>query len=179
MLADKRRMYAYPFEGYWKDVGTIDSLWESNLDLLRPNVELDLSDSKWRIYSRTRGNAPHYLGEKSEVQNSIVTEGCVIDGKVEFSVLFSEVTVEEGAEIHDSIVMPGAVIKKGAVVEYAIVGENSVVGENAKIGSCPEKMTDLEKWGIAVVGSGLEVGKNAEVKPQTMLAENLKEGECQ
>ena len=179
MLADKRRMYAYPFEGYWKDVGTIDSLWESNLDLLRPNVELDLSDSKWRIYSRTRGNAPHYLGEKSEVQNSIVTEGCVIDGKVEFSVLFSEVTVEEGAEIHDSIVMPGAVIKKGAVVEYAIVGENSVVAENAKIGSCPEKMSDLEKWGIAVVGSGLEVGKNAEVKPQTMLAENLKEGECQ
>ena len=179
MLADKRRMYAYPFEGYWKDVGTIDSLWESNLDLLRPNVELDLSDSKWRIYSRTRGNAPHYLGEKSEVQNSIVTEGCVIDGKVEFSVLFSEVTVEEGAEIHDSIVMPGAVIKKGAVVEYAIVGENSIVGENAKIGSCPEKMSDLEKWGIAVVGSGLEVGKNAEVKPQTMLSENLKEGECQ
>ena len=179
MLADKRRMYAYPFEGYWKDVGTIDSLWESNLDLLRPNVELDLADSKWRIYSRTRGNAPHYLGEKSEVQNSIVTEGCVIDGKVEFSVLFSEVTVEEGAEIHDSIVMPGAVIKKGAVVEYAIVGENSIVGENAKIGSCPEKMSDLEKWGIAVVGSGLEVGKNAEVKPQTMLSENLKEGECQ
>ena len=179
MLADKRRMYAYPFEGYWKDVGTIDSLWESNLDLLRPNVELDLADSKWRIYSRTRGNAPHYLGEKSEVQNSIVTEGCVIDGKVEFSVLFSGVTVEEGAEIHDSIVMPGAVIKKGAVVEYAIVGENSIVGENAKIGSCPEKMSDLEKWGIAVVGSGLEVGKNAEVKPQTMLSESLKEGECQ
>ena len=179
MLADKRRMYAYPFEGYWKDVGTIDSLWESNLDLLRPNVELDLSDAKWRIYSRTRGNAPHYLGEKSEVQNSIVTEGCVIDGKVEFSVLFSEVTVEEGAEIHDSIVMPGAVIKKGAVVEYAIVGENSIVDENAKIGSCPENMSDLEKWGIAVVGSGLEVGKNAEVKPQTMLSENLKEGECQ
>ena len=89
------------------------------------------------------------------------------------------IKVEEGAEIHDSIVMPGAVIKKGAVVEYAIVGENSIVGENAKIGSSPENMSDLEKWGIAVVGSGLEVGKNAEVKPQTMLSENLKEGECQ
>ncbi len=179
MLNDKKRMYAYPFEGYWKDVGTIDSLWESNLDLLRPNVELDLSDPKWRIYSRTRATAPHYLGNGADVQNSIVTEGCVIDGRVEFSVLFSEVTVEEGAVVHDSIVMPGAVIKKGAKVEYAIVGENCEIGENARIGRRPEEMSDIDKWGIAVVGSELKVGANASVKPKTMLAEDLKEGDSQ
>ncbi|MBQ2387629.1 MAG: glucose-1-phosphate adenylyltransferase [Clostridia bacterium] len=179
MLNDKLKMFAYPFEGYWKDVGTIDSLWESNLDLLRPTVELDLYDANWKIYSRTRGAAPHYLGNNADVENSIVTEGCVIDGKVDFSVLFSDVTVEEGAVIRDSIVMPGSVIKKGAVVDYAIVGENCVIGENARVGKCPEEMSDIGKWGIAVVGSNLTVGANAEVKPQTMLAENLKEGDCE
>ncbi len=177
MLRDKKRMYAYPFEGYWKDVGTIDSLWESNLDLLRPNVELDLSDQNGKIYSRTRATAPHYLGENAAVQNSIVTEGCVIDGKVEFSVIFSEVTVEKGAVVHDSIVMPGSIIKAGAVVEYAIVGENCVIGEGARIGRRPEEMDDIDKWGIAVVGSDIVVGSTATVEPQTMLDRNLKEGE--
>ncbi len=179
MLNDKLKMFAYPFEGYWKDVGTIDSLWESNLDLLRPNVELDLYDKNWKIYSRNRGAAPHYLGENADVENSIVTEGCVIDGKVDFSVLFSEVTVEQGAVVHDSIVMPGSVIKKGAVIEYAIIGENCTIGENARVGRRPEEMSDIDKWGIAVVGSNLTVGDRAEVKPQTMLAENLKEGDCE
>ncbi len=177
MLADGKKMLAYPFEGYWKDVGTIDSLWESNLDLLSPKFDLRLDDPKWRIYSRSTSSGPHYIGETAHVQNSIVSEGCDINGDVDFSVLFSEVTVEEGAVVLDSILMPGSIVKKGAVVEYAIVAENVTVEEGAHIGRKPEEMDDRDKWGIAVVGEGLTVGKNASVAPKTMVSTDVKAGE--
>jgi glucose-1-phosphate adenylyltransferase len=174
MLADGKRMAAYPFEGYWKDVGTIDSLWESNLDLLNPKINIDLNDPSWRIYSRTRGSAPHYVGKDALIQNSIVTEGCDIEGTVDFSVLFGGVTVEEGAVIHDSIIMPGTVIKKGALIEYAIVGENCTIGENVRIGRRPEDVSDLEKWGVAVIGSNITVGAGASVAPLDMIDQDVK-----
>ena len=169
MLNDNQKMVAYLFEGYWKDVGTIDSLWEANMDLLDPKVPLDLYDDSWKIYSRTPVMPPHYVSNEAEIQNSMITEGCTIDGKVDFSVLFYGVVVEEGAIVRDSIVMPGSVIKKGAVVEYSIIAENSVIGEGAKVGQRPEDAEDRDQWGIAVVGNNVKVGKGAVVPPKAML----------
>ena len=110
------RMFAYQFDGYWKDVGTIDSLWDSNLDLLNPKVDLDLDDDSWKIYSRSPDAPPHYVADTAKIENSMITEGCEIAGDVDFSVLFANVKVEEGASVKYSIVMPGTVVKKGATV---------------------------------------------------------------
>jgi len=177
MLDSGERMFAYRFEGYWKDVGTIDSLWEANMDLLDPNVPLDLADPSWKIYSRNPGMPPQYLSATSQVQNSSITEGCVINGKVESSIVFAGVTVEEGAEIVQSILMPGTVVKKGAKVQYAIVAENAVIEEGAVVGEAPEEIDDLSRWGVAVVASGITVGKNGKVLAQSMIETDVNEGE--
>lgn len=174
MLADGCKMIAYPFEGYWKDVGTIDSLWEANLDLLNPKMNLRLDDPAWRIYSRTTGAPPHYIGCSADVENSIVAEGCDINGKVEYSVLFNNVVVEQGATVIDSIIMPGTVIKSGAVIEYAMIAENCVIGENAHIGCQPENTTDLNNWGVAVIGSGVTVDSGCSVAPKEMISSDVK-----
>ncbi len=171
------RLFAYGFDGYWKDVGTIDSLWEANLDLLNPKANIDLSDNSWKIYGRGAVTAPQYVSDKAVIENSLAAEGCEIEGKVDYSVLFSNVTVEEGAFVDYSIIMPGAVIKKGAVVQYAMVAENAVIEEGAVVGENPEKCENLENWGVSVVGAGVTVGKNATVKAQSMISEDVKEGE--
>ena len=171
------RLFAYGFEGYWKDVGTIDSLWEANLDILNPKVNIDLSDNSWKIYGRGSASAPQYISDKAVIENSIASAGCEIEGKIDYSVLFSDVTVEEGAYVDYSIIMPGAVIKKGAVVQYAMVAENAVIEEGAVVGENPQKCEDLSKWGVSVVGAGVTVGKNAKVKAQSMIDTDVKEGE--
>ena len=175
MLKAEERMYAYPFEGYWKDVGTIDSLWESNLDLLSPSAQLDLSDPSWKIYSRNPVLPPHYVADRSEVQNSLITEGCNIYGTVDFSILFAGVTVEEGAVVRDSIIMPDTVIRRGAVVQYAIVAENAVIGEGAVVGGRPEDMENKEEWGVAVVGANVEIAPGTVVPPKAMIEESTPE----
>ena len=167
------RMFAYQFDGYWKDVGTISSLWDANLDLLNPKVDLDLTDDSWRIYSRSPAAPPHYIGSEAKVENSMITEGCEIDGDIDFSVLFANVTVEEGAEVRYSIVMPGTVIKKGAVVQYSIVAENAVIDEGAVVGERPENMENVDDWGVAVVGSGVRIGKGAKVAPKAMVDSDI------
>ena len=177
MLKDRQKLYAYNFEGYWKDVGTIDSLWEANMDLLDPNVPFDVWDNSWKIYSRTHNVPPQYVGSTAVVENSMVSEGCEVEGAVDFSVLFQSVTIEEGATVRDSIVMPGSVIKKGAEVQYAIIGENCVVGENAKVGRRPENMSDMSKWGIAVLGNDVTVGDNEEIPAKAMIYAEKKDGE--
>ena len=154
------RLFAYPFEGYWKDVGTIDSLWEANLDLLNPKVDLDLSDNSWKIYSRTPSSPPHYVAPTATVQNSMIAEGCEIAGAVDFSVIF--------ATVKDSIIMPGTVIKSGATVQYAIVAENAVIEKNAVVGERPEAMKNLEEWGVAVIGNGVTVSEGAVIEPKAM-----------
>ncbi|MBE6793228.1 MAG: glucose-1-phosphate adenylyltransferase [Ruminococcaceae bacterium] len=174
MLSGGERMFAYRFEGYWKDVGTIDSLWEANMDLLNPKTPLDLSDPSWKIYSRNTGLPPHYISDKAEVQNSMITEGSNICGKVDFAVIFSGVTVEEGAQICDSIIMPGVTVKKGAVVQYAIVAENAVIEENAVVGGRPED-TPTDEWGVAVVASGRKIGKGCRVAPKAMVEADIEE----
>lgn len=176
MLNAGELLKVYRFNDYWKDVGTVDSLWEANLDLLNPKIDLNLADQNWRIYSRTTGMPPQYISENAQVENSLITDGCEVEGKLDYSILFENVTVEKGALVEYSLVMPGAVIKKGAKVRYSIIAENTVIGENAEIGSEPSA-TDTSGWGITVIGDNLTVGKNATVGPKKMITENIGEEE--
>ncbi len=173
MLQNKERLFAYEFDGYWKDVGTLDSLWEANMDLLSPAVPLDLYDRKWKIYARHNNMPPQYIGDSAQIENSMITEGSNINGKVDFSVIFSGVVIEEGAVVNYSILMPGTVVKSGAVVEYAIVGENCLVESGAKIGISPENIENRDDWGIAVVGHNVTVSGGAVVKPKDIISENV------
>ena len=178
MLAAGQKMVAYPFDGYWKDVGTIDSLWEANMDLLNPNVPLVLGDADWKIYSRNPVMTPHFVHPGATVQNSMITEGCEVAGVIDFSVLFAGVTVQQGAIVRDSIVMPGAVIEEGAVVEYAIIGENAVIGKGARVGVRPENIIDKDQWGIAVIAEGVHVGAGAVVAAKAMVDQDIAGEEC-
>ena len=128
MLADKKKLYAWTFDGYWKDVGTVESLWQANMDLL-DDKELDLYNIKkdWKIYSEDTLGKPQLIGAKASVKNSLVTQGCVVNGEVEGSVLFSNVNVGEGAKVIDSVLMPGVLIEEGAVVKKAIIYEGVVI----------------------------------------------------
>lgn len=172
MLEAGERMFAFPFAGYWKDVGTIDSLWEANLDIINPNVDLDLSDPSWKIYSKTPASPPHYIGKNAKVENSSVSEGCEIDGEVDYSVVSSNVTIEADADVRYSVIMPGAVIKKGAKVYYSIIAENAVIEENAKIGEIPELLNKPEDWGIAVIGAGATIKSGTHIEPGRMINSN-------
>ena len=173
MLNNDERLFAYTFEGYWKDVGTLDSLWEANMDLLSPTVTLDLYDPEWKIYSRNPIMPPQYIGNSARVENSMISEGCNINGNADFSIIFEEVTIEEGATVNYSIVMPGTVIKAGAVVEYAIVGENCVIESGAHIGASPEQYENRDEWGIAVVGHNVNISDNAKVNPKDIISEDM------
>ena len=176
MLNAGELLKVYRFSDYWKDVGTVDSLWDANLDLLNPNLNLDLADKNWKIYSKTTGTSPQYISDTAKVENSLITNGCEIYGDVDYSILFKDVTIEEGATVDYSLVMPGAVIKKGAKVRYAIIAEDVVVEEGAVIGGDPA-VVGTDNWGITVIGDNLTVGKNAEVSANKMITENVKEGE--
>ena len=165
MLNAGEKMMAYPFEGYWKDVGTRDSLWEANMDLLDPNVSLSLKN----VYSRNPMMPPHYVGEEAEIQNSMIADGCIVNGKLEFSILFPGVTIGKGATINSSIIMPGAVIEEGANIQFSIISENTVIGKNAQIGKNPAEMENRDDWGIAVIGDGLKIGDNVVIEPKAMI----------
>ena len=171
MLGDGMKLYAYPFEGYWKDVGTIDSLWEANMDLLGDNPEFNIHDKKWRIFSRNYAEPPHFIGDTASVTNSIVTEGCVIEGNIENCVLSNSVIIERGAVVKDSVIMSGTVIKSGAVVNYSIIDSNSVVSENAVIGDLKENAS-----GIAVIGSDLCVEKGVTIPAGAMINNDSLDG---
>ena len=167
MLGDGQKMMAYNFEGYWKDVGTIESLWEANMDLLDTPMPIDLHDKKWRIYARNLGLPPHYVAPGAVVKDALISEGSEVSGKVEHSVIFSGVTIEEGASVISGVVMPGAVIKRGAIVKRAIVAENAVVGAGAEVGE--------DEGNIAVIGpnvavkAGTKVAAGVQVGPDTEL----------
>ena len=177
MLNDGKKMQAYAFEGYWKDVGTIASLWDANMDLLNPSHPFDVWSKENRIYSRPLSLPPHYISATAEVQNSLITEGSQVYGSVDTSVLFGGAFVEEGAEVSYSLLLPGARVKKGAKVTYSIIAGNSVVEEGACIGGSPEDSESIDDWGIAVVGPNLTVGKNAVIKANAMIYDNVQEGE--
>ena len=134
LLEDKKVMLAYEFADYWKDVGTIASLWEANMDLLQDNPEFDLTDPRWKIYSRTPVMPPQFLGDKAVVENSMLTEGCEVYGTVRHSVLFAGVRVDEGAVVEDSVIMPGTHIHSGAVVKRTIIAEDCVISQGCQVG---------------------------------------------
>ncbi len=171
MLGDGMKMYTFPFEGYWKDVGTISSLWEANMDLLGEKPEFNIHDKKWRIFSRNYAAPPHYVGDDANVTDSIISEGCEIQGTVEHSVLSGNVVVEKGAIVKDSVIMSGTVIKAGAVVNYSIIDSNSIISENAKVGENKETAK-----GIAVIGSGLCVEPNVVIDSQAMINSDAFDG---
>ncbi len=152
MLNSGENMYAYPFEGYWKDVGTIDSLWSANMDLLGEIPVFKLQDRNWRIYSRNYALPPHYIGQDAKIFNSIITEGCEIYGVVENSVLFNNVKVARGSYIHDSVIMSDVKIAEGATIEYSIIDSDTRINAGTAIGICKDKAS-----GITVIGSGLYI----------------------
>ena len=168
LLRDGRKMYAYRFAGYWRDVGTIDSLWEANMEVLDPeNSGIDIFDKTWKIYSRNPVLPAQKIGPRAVVQDSLVTEGCKIYGTVKHSVLSAGVVVEEGATVEDAVLMDGVVVKAGAVVKRCILAEDVVVGAGAKVGG---------DGPIAHVGTGLTVGAGATVKEGAKVFESVKEG---
>lgn len=165
MLADGEKMYAYPFSGYWKDVGTIDSLWEANMDLLNEETNGIINDPNWKIYARNPVCPPQYIGDGASIKNSIVSEGSEIYGEIDHSVIFYKVYVDKDVYIKDSIIMQDAVIKKGARIINAIVGDHTVIGENAVIGG--EATEEGRK--IAVIGGGAVINDNEVVAPGEMI----------
>ena len=168
MLAAGEKLMPYRFEGYWRDVGTITSLWDANMDMLSPDL-INLYDPDWPISARSPICPPHQTGRHAEIIHSIVTEGCEIDGIVENSVLSPSVKIEVGARVLYSVLMPGAVVEAGAVVEYAIVGENAVVHAGAHVGGAPD---GTDAWSVATLGPGIEIRPGASVPAGAMISES-------
>ncbi len=162
MLNAGEKMCAYSFEGYWKDVGTIDSLYDANMDLLGANPEFDITDTTWRLHSRHPIAPPHFIGEKGRVINSLVSLGCQIEGEVENSILSNNVIVKKGAVVKNSIIFNDAVIEEGSVIETAIIDENVKIGKNAKVGKL---FKDDEKRLITVVGRDYKLSDKGVIKP--------------
>lgn len=171
MLASGEKMMAYQFEGYWKDVGTIDSLYEANMDLLGDNPKFDVSDSAWKIQSRSPLAPPHFVGDGAKVVNSIIMSGCEIYGTVENSILASDVIVKKGAVIKNSIIMSDVIVEENANIKYSIIDENVSVGKNANIGS--EKQSGK---GIAVVGRNIKVYDNCVIDGGQIIDKDLLKG---
>lgn len=168
MLKDGQKLLAYKFEGYWKDVGTVSSLWEANMDLLDPNSGLNIDDKNWKIFARNTAEPPHYVGKNCEISNSIITEGCELDGNIRNSVISSGVKIDKGAEVYGCNIMPNAHIKAGAKVSFAIVGPNAVIGEDAVVGEMQKQPVNGE-WQITVIGPNAKVDKKQVVPVKAMI----------
>ena len=168
MLASGAKMVSYTFDGYWKDVGTINSLFESNMDLLGDSPKFDVSDKSWRIRSRSPIAPPQYVSATGRVVNSIVASGCEIDGTVENSILSNDVVVKKGAVVKNSIIFSESVIGANTVVDYSIIDEKVTVGSDAKIGA--EKQDELK---IAVLGRDITVSDGATVIAGEIIDKNV------
>ena len=143
LLGDEKRLFAYRFKGYWKDVGTIESLWEANMDLISPDNELELSDLTWKIYTEDVTALPQYIGTEARIQNAYITQGCVIEGEVTNSVIFTGAKVRPGAKVIDSVLMPGAIVEDGAAVIRALVANGVNIGKGALVGSADSEHIEL------------------------------------
>ena len=161
MLEQEERLFTYTFKGYWKDVGTIDSLWQANMDLLDTKSGINFDDPNFKVYSKNLGLPPHYVGSTGKVKNSILAEGCEVYGTVENSVLFLGVTVEQGAVVKDSIIMHDTVIERNAVVDTCILAEKVVIGNDAYVGARTEEDGDERK--VTVVGESVVIEAEAQV----------------
>ena len=173
MLENGEKMVSFRFEGYWKDVGTIHSLWEANMDLVDQPPKFDLNDRSWSIYSRNMALAPHYVGQNAKITHSTVTEGCFIDGEIKHSVIFGGVELGEGSVVSDSVIMPGAKIGKNVVIEKAVIGADAVIGDGAKVGV---NSSDDNKYAsklctndLVLIESGAEVGVEEDICKGSMV----------
>ena len=175
------KLYAYRFEGYWKDVGTISSLWQANMEVLDPKHSgINLFDENWKIYSRNTGRPCQQIGSDATISNSMISEGCKVNGTVNNSILFPGAVVEKGATVEAAVVMGGTVIKAGASVKHCIVAENVTIEEGATVGAMPEGGLNIAEPGdVATVGSGVVIGKGAVVGPKAMVSSDVKDGEEQ
>ncbi len=171
MLLGGERLFAYPFDGYWKDVGTIETLWEANMDLLNPDIAINLWDPLWRIYSRHDVTTPHYISRKANIINSMITEGCYVNGFLNNTILFSDVTVEEGASVEYSVVMSKVNIGKGAKTGYAIIADGAVIEEGAVVGAFFDADSKNEHK-ITVIGQGAVIKKGENVPEGAMVGVN-------
>jgi len=174
MLGRGEKMAAYRFEGYWKDVGTLESLWDANMDMLSPESGLDLLDESWPIYAKSVSIPTAYLGRHAQVSHSAFNRGDDLEGTVENSVLSAGVNVEEGARVSYSVLMPGVTVKAGATVEYAIIGQDALIRENCRVGASPEGVDPLA-WGLTVLAPGCALEAGTAVPPKTMLSKNGEE----
>lgn len=156
LLGDRKRLFAYKFEGYWKDVGTIESLWEANMDLLDPDVPIELKDKDCKIYARNYAEPPSLISKTAGISNSLVAEGCTVKGSVKNSVISTGCKIAQDAIVINSVIMPDVEIKSGAVVKYSIIGAESVIGMNAKVGEIPEHLSGSKK-NICVIGKNTVV----------------------
>ncbi len=172
MLNAGEKMMAYRFEGYWKDVGTIDSLFEANMDLLGDNPVFDIGDSSWKIHSRSPLAPPHFVAEGAKTDNSIIMSGCEVYGTVENSVLSSDVVIGKGAVVKNSIIMSDVIIDDDAVVEYSIIDENTIVGKGAKVGEAKESGN-----GIALLGRSIRIDDGASVEGGKIVDKDVIKGD--
>lgn len=168
------RVFAYPFEGYWRDVGTIESLWQANMDLLQTNSDINLNDPAWRIYAKSSVAPPHYISPKAKISNSIVAAGSVICGEVYSSIIFHGVRIDEGVVVRNSIIMPDTHIYPKAKIFKSIIDENVVIGEDAVVGLIQEE-SKKQAGGITVIGDKVKIGSKAVVLADMMLGEDLPE----
>lgn len=172
MLANGEKMMAYRFKGYWKDVGTIDSLYEANMDLLGDSPAFDVADTTWKIHSRSPLAPPHHIGDNAKVTNSIIMSGCEIEGRIENSVLASSVIVKKGASVKNSIIMADVVIEENADIQYSIIDENTVIKKGSKIGEPKENGK-----GIAVLNRNIVVEENSVIEGGAMIDKDVSKGD--
>ena len=176
MLAAGEKLYAHRFEGYWKDVGTIQSLWEANMDLIAEPPAFTLRDKDWPIFSRNAIRPPHFVSGKATLKNACITEGCNIAGTVTDSILFESVDIAEDAVVEDSILFPGVKVGKGAHIKKAIIGNDTVIGEGAQIGTSEADESQKSKYcsaGISLIGNGVVIGANKSVGAESMVTESM------
>ena len=178
MIKGGENMFAYKFAGYWKDVGTIESLWEANMDLLDPDMPISLYDPTWKIYSKNPVKPPQYIGKDADIKNSFITEGCVIEGTVTKSIIFQSVKIGKGAFVSNSIIMPGAEIKEGAVVEYTIVGEESIIEKDVTTGECGGIDYSGSRPPITVIGQEIRIGEGAVICSGAMIDKDIEREEA-
>lgn len=185
LLKQKKKLLAYRFSGYWKDVGTIESLWEANMDILDRPQEINLMDASWRIYSRNPVKPAHYIAKGAVVHNSCLTDGCIIEGEVTHSVVFNSVIIEKGAMVKDSVLMPGVVVKEGAYVNKAIIGTGTTISKKVKIGfsaidNSPYLDEKICSNNICVIERGLVLkeGSNIPCNCMVEIRDDISDAEC-
>ena len=181
MLAKNRKLFIYGFKGYWKDVGTISSLWKANMDLLDPNCDLNINDKTWPIMARKVARRPQYIGENAKVVNSLVTEGCEVEGEVKHSILFNNVKIGKNSKITDSIIMNNVVIGDNVIINKAVIGDDTTIGDDVRINTrgveTPEFVnTKICSDDLSLIGTGINIGNGVKIGKLSMITKDIKGG---